>query len=247
MEVELLRIYLDQNKWIDLSKARFGREPEAAKLREVLSLAQTGVELGIVSFPLSHFHYIEQTHPDPGRRWRLATFMAELSRFHTIAPARLLLETEIDSALQARFGAPEDFRDHPVFGLGFSHACGEHDLEIWKRIRERIRTPEDWLACEKLILGRPPLDGKGDPSLRGEASRQVANNYRDAQRRLSAEFEKMHVERGHMRDILTGLEVIDLLDPLLLATRRAGLPDGILRRSDKPEKDTDRVRTGSPH
>lgn len=57
--------------------------------------------------------------------------MAELSRFHTIAPAKALLETEIDIALQKRFGAPDQVRDHPVFGLGFGHVCGDPDMGFW--------------------------------------------------------------------------------------------------------------------
>ena len=218
-------VYLDQNKWIELSRARFGREPEATTFRELLALAAVGVELGIVSFPLSHFHYIEVKHRDPRRRWKLATFMAELSRFHTIAPARLLLETEIDLALQIRYGVPEEVRQHTVFGLGFGHASGEPKTGFWAQMGVTVHKAEDWFAWEKIILGCPPLEGK-EPDLGDMALRPHAEQYRDVERKLSAEFQRMQVERGHMRDILTGFEMTDLLDPLLVATRRAGLPDG---------------------
>jgi hypothetical protein len=230
----LLRIYLDENKWIELSRARFGREPEAASYRELLALAEVGVKLGIVSFPLSHFHYIELRHPDPARRWRLATLMADLSRFHTIAPARLLLETEIDLALQKRFGAPEEARGHPLFGLGFGHASGDPDMGFWVRMKGTVLTPEDWFSWEKLILSRPPLNKEDYPSK--DAVRVPPRTYHEAEQRVSAELQKMQVERDHMRDILTGLEVIDLLDPLLVATRRAGLPDGVMRRYEKEKE-----------
>jgi hypothetical protein len=81
----VLRIYLDQNKWVALARARFGRQPEAGACRDVLDLAAAAVSLGVASFPLSTLHYIElQNQPNPGKRWRLATFMAELSRFHTM-------------------------------------------------------------------------------------------------------------------------------------------------------------------
>jgi len=82
----VLRVYLDQDKWIELSRARWDR-PGGKPPEGVWELVVAAVELGRASFPLSGGHYIE-THrrQDWASRVRLVHTMIELSRLHTIVP-----------------------------------------------------------------------------------------------------------------------------------------------------------------
>ena len=98
------RVYLDQNKWIDLARAASGRS-DGEPFIDALAVCRFGVENGLASFPLSSVHYMETLkRKDAGSRGRLATVMRELSRYHSIAPARPVLRAEIDATLNSRYG-----------------------------------------------------------------------------------------------------------------------------------------------
>ena len=74
------RVYLDRNKWIDLSRAAYGR-PDGERFQDALMIARTGVEQRLVSFPLSSVPYMELgVTQDLERRRRLAQVMRALSR-----------------------------------------------------------------------------------------------------------------------------------------------------------------------
>lgn len=45
-----LRVYLDQNKWIDLARAATGH-PDGARFTDVLEIARHGAKAGLVIFP----------------------------------------------------------------------------------------------------------------------------------------------------------------------------------------------------
>jgi hypothetical protein len=54
----MLRVYLDMKGWIGLAQAREGH-PAGKGLVDILRLAGEGVQLGLVSFPISLCHYME--------------------------------------------------------------------------------------------------------------------------------------------------------------------------------------------
>jgi hypothetical protein len=117
------RIYLDQNKWIALARARTGHKQEA-HLVEVLEVAQEAVRSGDASFPLSAQHYYE-THlrGDPASRMDLARTMLDLSQHDAIAPPHVLVPYEIEVALIGQLQLPNDPpRVVQVFGKGANHA-----------------------------------------------------------------------------------------------------------------------------
>lgn len=117
----MLRVYLDQNKWIDLARARTGVSDEFVG---VLECARFGVEIGAVSFPLSLIHYMETWNTRSSRRrLDLAMTMVALSRFHTMAVQRALITAELTRALNSALGRPA-VQNVQVFGVGFSHASG---------------------------------------------------------------------------------------------------------------------------
>lgn len=116
------RVYLDQNKWIDLAAAARGLK-KGTRFQDALLVAKAGVEAGELSLPLSSAHYMET---NVRRQWRsrrdLALTMVALSQLHTIAPIQAVIPPEIDRALQAVAGRPTSPRDLRPFGFGASHA-----------------------------------------------------------------------------------------------------------------------------
>src|ERR1700694_3243100 len=96
-------IYVDQNHWIELSRATHGR----ASRTETLSVLETLREArasGQASFPLSLAHYFETLKMQtPDRRDRLATFMLELSGGMTVASIEVVVRHEAEMALQRCF------------------------------------------------------------------------------------------------------------------------------------------------
>jgi hypothetical protein len=120
----MLRVYLDQNHWVSLTKARVEHK-DGEKFTDELVLLREGVERGWVSLPLSLEHVMEVQHRSNWQsRTDLATTMIELSRWHAIGLQRHLLAAEIDAALRAIFGRPAVPRRAQVFGVGMDHVYG---------------------------------------------------------------------------------------------------------------------------
>jgi hypothetical protein len=121
--VALKWVYLDQRDWIRLARQNYGLTDDNGAAG-VLALIREASATGNASFPLSATHYVETYHQrDPGRRQRLAKFMAEISRFHTIASAPDLLEAEVHVAL-CSIADVEATRTPLPFGRGLAHAFG---------------------------------------------------------------------------------------------------------------------------
>ncbi len=73
-------IYLDQNHWIKLTDAFFGRR-HGLRYLPVLNAAQAAVASSAAAFPLSHIHIYETLKcPDVEQRKRLARVLIQLSR-----------------------------------------------------------------------------------------------------------------------------------------------------------------------
>jgi hypothetical protein len=121
----MLSVYLDQKDWIALLKAQAGK-PERPAHADALTLLRAAVEAGQVSLPLSHVHYQETSHRKPfAKRVELAKLMAELSRFHAIAPFYKLSRQEMRYFIATHFEAPISMPDPPEpFGRGGDHAFG---------------------------------------------------------------------------------------------------------------------------
>jgi len=125
MADSMLNVYLDQKDWIALLKADAGK-PERQAHADALTLLRAAVEARSVSLPLSHVHYQETSHRKPfAKRVELAKLMAELSRFHSLAPFYKLSKQEMRYFIATHFEAPIATPDPPTaFGRGGDHAFG---------------------------------------------------------------------------------------------------------------------------
>ena len=142
----MLRIYLDQNKWIDLARAATGH-PRGEPFVDALAMCRAGVEAGDVSFPLDMYRYWETSkRRDDRSRNDVADVMTDLSRKHTMSEPSGVLDHELDLALRRRFGRPTEIRSRQVFGIGMAHIA---DGRI------------DWPGLD---LGAPPDGGAALPA-----------------------------------------------------------------------------------
>jgi hypothetical protein len=95
----VLRVYLDQNKWVDLTRAANGH-PDGVRFQDALVMCRAGVEVGAVSFPLDMYRCWETAKRNDDRsRHDLANVMRELLAGHTMATTISILDQELDAAL----------------------------------------------------------------------------------------------------------------------------------------------------
>ncbi|EON34005.1 hypothetical protein GTC6_03475 [Gordonia terrae C-6] len=226
----MLRVYLDQSKWIDLTKCRVGK-PDGARYTEVLDLARAAVGRGQVSFVLSCAHYFETQRRGTGRsRRELGETMAELSKFHAIAPVQKIVPAEIREYLT---GEPLQSQ-LDLFGVGFKHAfdtsfdlvagfklTSEDSLppavrtEIKSRIREEV---------EKAILAAPEDAPKAARKMLEAASQIHASSqtFADEQANLSRAVVDQQL-RGQLEDVAVMTEAADIFVPLRSECARIGI------------------------
>ena len=118
-------VYLDQNHWIELARAAYGRKAKPG-IPEALAVVRHAASVGAACFPLSLTHVIEiHKNQTPDRRTRLARFMLELSRDTTTADLTAVVRHEahaaLSKALPHRISPPGPLA---YLGHGLSHAAG---------------------------------------------------------------------------------------------------------------------------
>lgn len=119
-------IYLDQNHWIELSRAAHGRASRTETLSVLDTLRKARVS-GRASVPLSLAHYIETLKQQtPDRRTRLANFMLELSGGMTVASVQAVVRYEIEAALQRCFPSRVGVEPFEFLGSGLTHTAGKN-------------------------------------------------------------------------------------------------------------------------
>jgi hypothetical protein len=123
-------IYLDQNHWIELSRAAHSRASRA-ETPMVLDMLRRARASGRACFPLSYAHYVEtRKQRIPDRRRRLATFMLELSDGMTLAPPPVVLRREIEMTLGRCFPGRVVLEPLEFLGLGLAHAAADRNLAV---------------------------------------------------------------------------------------------------------------------
>ncbi|HEY1689516.1 MAG TPA: hypothetical protein VGF95_11715 [Solirubrobacteraceae bacterium] len=213
----MLRVYLDQNHWVSLTKAQAGRS-DGEKFSGVLVLLKEAVERGWVSLPLSVQHVIEvQNRNDWKSRQDLASTMIELSRWHTIGYQRQLVGAEIDASLKHLIGRPLVPRQAQVFGMGLNHAFGrnvikyEPPAEVPGELRDPIRRwGRDLMQIAALVGAPPNFEVPGyDPS----AHRQVSKAFAEQQEQLRTIRRPHGYHRGDLGLRATSVDVFTEYEP----------------------------------
>ncbi len=150
-------LYLDQNKWIDLARAHYGR-PDGEPFMDALKAVRAATESGRLIAPFSMVNAVEAMIPrDAGRRERLARFMADLSGGRTVLPFPTVFRWEIRNAVHGLFGRPSPLPIRPlVVGAGLPHAIGQSvgfpglDADTLSAARARLGSPA---MTARLLIG----------------------------------------------------------------------------------------------
>lgn len=231
------RIYLDQNKWIDLAAAEKG-QPNGAPFDDALTVLRAAVDANAVSLPLSSVHYIET---NVRRHWEsrrdLAKTMLALSRTHTIAPPDGLVPAEVDRALRQRYGHPTSIRPLRPFGVGASHA--------FAREIPRYRVPEDLVDVvadkwnferranelqEALLLAGPSPEFEGQmPGFEPLSHLKVGERYARDKEALRELRKAENWHKGERADRVAKAQALtDHLEVINDALERAGISADVL-------------------
>lgn len=230
----MLRVYLDQNKWIDLARAATGHT-QGERFTGALAAARTAAASGTASFPLDIFRHLETAKRANDRsRTDVADLIHELSRQHTLARPHALLPAEIDRALQRIFGLPKDPRSLDAFGLGTGHITGGDvtlppfnpselpNSGVGLAASDLVKVEsifKDRVERELLRVGPNPLKAAGfDPSNSELAKRYVEHENTIAasirEKKVTGEMFELAVRASDLGDIqpavTEALERIDL-------------------------------------
>jgi hypothetical protein len=228
------RVYLDQNKWIDLARVVY-KKGDVKRFESVLLVLRAGVSTGEVSLPLSSSHYMETAHR---RSWRsrreLGATMIEFSRMHSIAAQTDLLPGEIDAALKVIFERPLTPREVKPFGYGASHAFGEQlgPYVIPDGLRGTVEDPRDFERRANELLERYLLVGP-KPDEEPELENYDPMAHLEIGERYAVEKEKL---RSRLRDgdwhkgergerVAKAIAISDHLPLIDDALKRAGIPE----------------------
>lgn len=223
----MLRVYLDQAKWIDLAKYRAGH-PDGKKFETVFKTMPELVDRGRVSFVLSCAHYFEtQRRAKLESRYNLAWTMAELSRFHTIAPPHAIVPAEIHEVL---VGDPLSDQLN-LFGVGFNHAFktnvsfGRVDPDLLEALpplqRTEFNEAFDWLV-EFGALAVPPISSEIE-NRTFEAALKIRDGdqmFADTQAMQAAHVASNKLRGPRLSDWATASEIADFLPALMAVCKR---------------------------
>lgn len=118
-------IYLDQMKWIDLSRAHHKRQG-GAPYEDILKNLEVAVATDSVILPLATSHFIETAkHGDSSARQRLASTMVQFGKGWTIAPQSSFFRPEVRNALRSVLKLEKTSEPPQPFGRGVGFAFGE--------------------------------------------------------------------------------------------------------------------------
>lgn len=232
------RVYLDQNKWIELLGAHKGRAAQR-HLHDLLALMDYGVAHALVSFPLSIAHYMELSHRrDWKSRSELDAFMAAVSRFHSLAPRSDLLAGEIDFALREMFGRPESPRQAQVFGFGAKHATGHNLLLTSDPESSPLSLPPGSglreIAEAAMLAGPPPDEEANMPGYDPARHREYGRAWAEERERVRQEFRDEGWHREGPSKRLAKVEAFAAhQDALWEGVLRAGLDPRLLTEIGK--------------
>lgn len=118
-------IYLDQNKWIDLARAFYGRK-DGRNYKTILEKLKTKVANNEIILPISVVHFIETARNiNVDRAERLARFMIQLSGKYGILPFNYIRENEVQQAIMRKLGfSPHIDIKNLVIGKNLFYAVG---------------------------------------------------------------------------------------------------------------------------
>jgi hypothetical protein len=231
----VLRVYLDQNQWVNLLRADGGNK-EGAGFVDALAMCRAASTSGRASFPLDMYRYFETAKRNADRsRHGLADLMWELSRRHTMSLPFPLLDRELDVALARRFGRPVPPHPPPVFGVGMPHIAADRmaieapDLSVRRGAGKNL-TPGQRAALEAEISEAAEhglLSAGPDDHARagGVALDELdfGRRYVEQEEAVAKFISDNRLRGADVNAYVRSTELVDNRDALVRALERAGL------------------------
>lgn len=228
------RIYLDQNIWIELSRARLRRNGAKKEFVEVYELAKFASAHGMASFALSQTHMYEtQKRQEWSKRLDIVETMIEISRLHAIRHVTRVVPAEANFAIGVLGGhspAPPN-----VFGFGVRDMlakCIDNqpfprgiDLralgyrESFVKLAERFDLLQDWDAL--LLAGAPP--GIASIEIRS-ALRAVDLAFAADQSGVADKIKALDLKGAALEDVLMHYTLTEVRHELFRAASEYGIP-----------------------
>ena len=132
-------VFLDQNHWIYLAKAYWGKVHKPAH-EQIPAKLISQVKHDSIRLPLSVLHLIEHLRNERAdRRQRLAEVFEYFSRSWFIAAWANVLSTEISRSLAQSFGCQHIPPPPEIFGRGFLFGFSTEALN---------QLPQDWMVAD---------------------------------------------------------------------------------------------------
>jgi hypothetical protein len=206
-------IYLDQNKWIDIARAFYGRD-DGKKYQPVLEKIQEKVNSGDIIVPISAVHIIETArNEDKERRERLANFIADLSKSYGILPYISVRQQEVENAILIKLGQePKRNIKEIAINRGVAHMLG---MELPKNVFSA--------DYEKFLIKVNQLEKFVAKMMIDFISREVVNELRQEDIDGIADYEKSRQLKNEelskeMRLRVAIMEMAyDILFPIIIA------------------------------
>jgi hypothetical protein len=239
----MLRVFLDQSRWIKLARVAGGKDRDEG-VAQALDLLRAGVERGLVSVPLTSWHYMETNRRrQPDQRRRLGALMWEISQGHSMAPVYAVTPWEIEVAVYEQFGGVPPSQSPRIFGTGVAHAFGQEDLSLNLSSLEALNPGERSMArswvrreVERNLIGGPPFELPAHGIAR--PGKEVAERWARARNERLTRFVEWGVSDDRAWRMAVAAEYQDILDMLLPVLDRAGADLGSLAdQGPKPMSD----------
>ena len=231
-------IYLDQNKWIDLAKARLRLGVDGALKGSLAAITQRVAD-GDWAVPLSATHYMELARiKKPHRRRDLGETMWQVSRGQTLASPSSMMHHEIDEALAKRIPGLQK-RPFSLLGRGAAHAFGMPDrqYEVPAFARPRL-SREDLATFQSMaqeVIERSLLTGSTPDGIAAPTMGFTEHNARFMQHLVDLPEILSDVPRDKWHDVLMALSIIDIKEPLAIALEHHALEWSRLNGHDRTE------------
>ena len=193
-------IYLDFNKWIELSKFEHGKD-SSKRARQILKEFRAAKASGCI-FPLSSVHHIEFSRiSNLGRRERLGSVMWEYSQGNALAPYGRIVEREIEVAFKKYFPKIVP-RKLELIGRGVDFSFGvEIDSPLYHNLSD--------------LFNKTMLTGSEELNIDPISSDNLFKQRKSFLSHLEEIHTKKHeLEKSKLDDWLHALSMADILDPI---------------------------------
>jgi hypothetical protein len=233
------RIYLDQNVWIELSRARLGSVGAKQAFGDAYHLARHAAAHGAASFVLSQTHMYEtQKRQQFDKRLDVVETMIELSHMHTIKHVTSVVPLEADFAV--RYLADIARSEPNVFGYGVRNMLANDagvqtapqgfSLQLlgYRASFLELATSRDAsYAWDSMLIAGPPA-GTTDPHITATLD-NVDTAFAVDQAQVAAKLKQLNVKGPLLEDALMQYTLLEVRHEVLGAASNAGVsPEAVV-------------------